>query len=116
MASVQIKMDVDLGIWSKLIRLVVALIVVSVLLGVAIWYLPLIRQNQAMRQDILQLEQQIRKEETLSKQQNARILSLQRNPKTIERLARERLSYAKTGEIIIQFEAPALNQQTNRLQ
>ena len=109
-------MDVDLGIWDKLIRLVVALIVVALLLGVGIWYLPLIRQNEAMRQDIIKLEQQIRKEEIISKQLNARNLSLKRDPKTIERLARERLGYARTGETIIRFEAPATNLQPAKLQ
>lgn len=109
-------MDVDLGIWDKLIRLVVALIVVALLLGVGIWYLPLIRQNEAMRQDIIKLEQQIRKEEIIAKQQNARNLSLKRDPKTIERLARERLGYARTGETIIRFEAPTTNQQPAKLQ
>ena len=32
-----------------------------------------------------------------------------RDPRTVERLARERLSYAKTGETIIRFELPATN-------
>ena len=39
-------MKVDLGIWDKLTRLVIFLLFVAGVLGVAVWYLPLIRQNE----------------------------------------------------------------------
>jgi cell division protein FtsB len=35
--------------------------------------------------------------------------ALQHDPKAVERLARERLGYAKPGETVIRFEAPITN-------
>jgi cell division protein FtsB len=34
---------------------------------------------------------------------------LQNDPQTVERLAREKLGYAKPDETVIRFEAPATN-------
>ena len=46
-------MKVDLGIWDKLTRLVIFLLFVAGVLGLAVWYLPLIKQNERMRREIL---------------------------------------------------------------
>ncbi len=101
-------MNVDLGIWDKLNRLIVLLLVLAILLGVGAWYLPLIRQNERMRKEILKLETEVQKEEETSKRLKASIEAM-RDPRSVERLAREKLSYAKPGETIIRFESPATN-------
>ncbi len=100
-------MNVDLGVWDKLTKLVIGLLVLAVLLGVANWYLPLIRQNERMRREILRVENQIRAEEEISRKLDGTIRSLRNDPKTVERLAREKLGYAKPGETVIYFESPA---------
>ncbi len=107
-------MNVDLGIWGKLTRVVIFFLGLAGVLGVAVWYLPLIKQNERMRQRILLLESQIQKEDTGSKQLKASIDALSRDPKAVERLARERLGYAKTGETVIRFEEPATNNAARR--
>jgi cell division protein FtsB len=99
-------MNVDLGIWDKLTRLGIFLIFVAFLLLVAMWYLPLIQQNERYRKQMLHLDVQIQKEEESGKQLRLSIDALRRDPRAIERLARERLGYAKTGETVIRFEAP----------
>ena len=38
-------MKVDLGIWDKLTKLVIFLLFLAGLVGLAVWYLPLIKQN-----------------------------------------------------------------------
>jgi cell division protein FtsB len=96
--------NVDLGIWSKLTRLVIFLLCVAGVLGVAVWYFPLIKQNERMRREILRLDTQITKAEDSCRQLKASIESLKTDPKAIERLARERLSYARPGETVIRFE------------
>ncbi len=103
-------MNVDLGIWAKLTRVVVFLFLLAGLLGLAVWYLPLIRQNERMRKRILDLDTQVQKEEEISKQTKAAIDTLRFDPKAVERLAREKLGYAKAGETIIRFEQPVTNQ------
>jgi cell division protein FtsB len=93
-----------LGILGKLTRVVVFLLCVAGLLGVALWYLPLIQQNERMRKVVLQLDGQIGKVEENNRQLKASIDALRYDPKAVERLARERLGYAKPGETIIRFE------------
>jgi cell division protein FtsB len=102
-------MKVDLSIWDKLTRVVIFLLFVAGILLVAIWYLPLIKQNERMRKEMLRLDTLIQKEEETGKQLRTSIKALSSDPKTVERLARERLGYAKTGEIVIRFEEPQTN-------
>jgi cell division protein FtsB len=97
-------MNVDLGIWDKLTRVVVFLLFVAGLLAVAIWYLPLIRQNEQMRKEILRLDTRIQTEEETTKWLRANIEALKHDPKAVERLAREWLGYGKPGETVIRFE------------
>ena len=98
--------QVDLGIWHRLTQLVIGLIVIACLLGVFFWYLPVFEQNERMRQQILALEGQVKLEEQKQRQLEASIRNLKEDPKTVERLAREKLGYAKPGETVIYFEAP----------
>ena len=107
-------MNVDLGIWAKLTRVVIFLLFLAGILGVAVWYLPLIERNQNTRKEILRLDKEIQREEEHKKQLRAAIDSLQRDPKAVERLARERLGYAKPGETVIRFEVPSTNSALQR--
>jgi len=102
-------MNVDLSIWDKLTRVVIFLLFLAGLLGVAVWYLPLIKQNERMRKHIFQLDLQIQKEEASGKQLKLAIDGLHYDPKAVERLARERLGYAKPGETVIRFEGAQTN-------
>jgi cell division protein FtsB len=103
-------MNVDLGIWGKLTRIVIFLFVVALVLLVGQWYLPLIRQNERMRKESLRLETEKQKQVEISRQLKASIDALRYDPKTVERVARDRLGYAKPGETVIRFEAPVTNQ------
>jgi cell division protein FtsB len=102
-------MNVNVGIWDKLTRVVIFLLFLAGLLAVAVWYLPLIKQNERMRKEILRLDNQIQKEEETKKQLRASSDALLHDPKALERLARERLGYAKPGETVIRFEQPVTN-------
>ena len=57
-----------MGIWDKLTRVVIFLCFVAGILLVAIWYLPLIKQNERYRTEILRLDTLIQKEEETGKQ------------------------------------------------
>jgi len=102
--------NVDLGIWDKLTRVAVLLVLAAGVLLICVWYLPLIKQNERMRKEILRLDAQIQKEEEHAKQLKTSIEALRNDPKAVERLARERLGYAKPGETIIRFEEPVTNE------
>ncbi len=99
-------MSVNLGIWEKLSRVVVFLLFLAGLLGVFFWYLPLIKENQRYRKYLLTLETRIAEQEKLGRQLKAATAAVQNDPRTLERLAREKLGYARTNETVIRFEAP----------
>jgi len=62
-----------------------------------------------MRVEKLRLETELKKETDKSKQLQAQIDALRNDPKTIERLTREKLGYAKPDETVVRFESPATN-------
>jgi len=101
--------NVDLGIWSKLTKVVVGLVVLAILLLMGMYYLPLIQQNERMRREIMRLDVQLQKEEAKSKQLKAEIDALRNDPKTVERLMREKLGYAKPDETVVRFESATTN-------
>ena len=102
-------MNVNLGIWSKLTKAAMALVIVAILLLVGMCYLPVIQQNQRMRSDILRLQNELQKEQARVNELQAQINALQNDPNAIARLAREKLGYAKPGETVVRFEQPATN-------
>jgi cell division protein FtsB len=95
---------VDLGIWSKLTLAVVILVGISFVLLIAMSYVPEIEQNQRMRADIYRLNEKITQQEAVARELQAEIDALRNDPKTVERLAREKLGYAKADETVIRFE------------
>ena len=97
-------MNVNLGIWDKLSRVIIFLLFLAGLLGVFVWYLPLIKQNQRFRRDLLALETKIQEQERLGRQLRLSIDAVQNDPRTVERLAREKLGLARTNETVIRFE------------
>ena len=100
-------MNVNLGIWDKLSKLIVFLLFVAGVLGLFYWYLPLIQENQRYRRELLLLDARIAEQEKLRGQLKAANDSLQNDPRAVERLAREKLSLAKTNEMVVRFEPVA---------
>lgn len=101
-------MNVDLGIWSKLTKIVVGLLLVAGLMILALWYLPLIRQNERLRRQVIQLDEEIQKQEAVARQTRESIDSM-RDPKVVERLARQNMGLARPDETVVIFESPATN-------
>lgn len=84
----------------------IALVVLASLLGIFFWYLPLFQQNARMRKEIMRLQGQVKVEERKKQELETAITHLDSDPKTVERMAREKLGYAKPGETVIFFEPP----------
>jgi len=102
-------MNVDTGIWGKLTRIVIGLLVIALLGIIWQWYLPLIKQNERMRRTSLSLDTKIQAEEANQKQYKSSMDTLRYDTNAIERLAREKLRYAKPGETVIVFEPGSTN-------
>jgi cell division protein FtsB len=96
-------MNVDLGIWDKLTKVVLGLLVAAGVLVLVLWYLPLIQQNERMRKEVMRLDGKIEQLEETARQTRDSIEAV-RDPKMVERLARGNLGYAKPGETVIRFE------------
>jgi len=101
--------NVDLGIWSRLTKVVVGLVVLAVLLLMGMCYLPVIQENARMRSQVFNLNQQLQEEEKKSRQLQAQVDALLHDPKTVERLTREKLGYAKPDETVVRFESTTNN-------
>jgi len=97
--------NVNLGIWSKLTRIVVGLVVVAVVLLIGMCYLPVIQENARMQAQILKLQARIQAEEQKSRELQSQIDALRNDPKTVERLTREKLGFARPDETVIRFES-----------
>ena len=95
---------VDLGIWDKLTKAVVSLLILAALIAVAVWYLPLIKQNERMRAEILRLEGEVAEQEKITQRCKLQIEAMRNDPETVERYAREKLGLAKVGETVVRFE------------
>jgi cell division protein FtsB len=87
----------------------VGLVVLAVLLLIGMCYLPVIRQNEQYRRQLLLDQNKIEKEEARSKELQAQVDALLHDSNTVERLTREKLGYAKPDEIVVRFEPPATN-------
>jgi cell division protein FtsB len=92
------------SIWDLLTKFVLFLLFIAAGVAILFCYLPLIQQNQRMRRDILVLENDIRSEERHKKTIKAQTDAILNDPRTVERLARERLVYARSNETIFIFE------------
>jgi len=103
-------MNVDTGIWGKLTRVVIGLVLIAAVGLLWQLYLPNIKQNERMRRNLLGLDNQVQKEDATQKQLKASIDTLRYDTNAVERLAREKLRYAKPGETVIVFEPAVTNQ------
>ena len=101
-------MNGGVSIWDKLTRIVQILLLLAAACIVFLWYLPVVQENERMRKQILDLQEKVAKEEKTARDLDAALKALQ-DPRTVERLAREKLSYAKPGEEVIHFDPPAIN-------
>ncbi|HEX4342935.1 MAG TPA: septum formation initiator family protein [Verrucomicrobiae bacterium] len=104
-------MNVDLGIWNKLTRVVIVLLLIAYALLVFVWYLPVIRQNERMRQQILRLTTEVDKEKETGKNLQLQLDALRNDPQAVELLARQ-LGFAKPNETILRFESAPTNRVT----
>ncbi len=101
--------NVEDNIWDKLTRVVIGLCLLAGLVAIGVWYLPLIRQNEAMRKAVLKLDAEVSKESETRRQLTAQVDSLNNDTNALIRIARESLGVSKPGETVIHFEEANTN-------
>ena len=107
-------MNVEAGIWNRLTTVIIILLIMAGAIAVGIWYLPLIKKNQSLRARVLEIERDLRREEEESRRLKTAIDAVSKDPRTIERLARERLGYARAGETVFRFDFSSTNRPAQR--
>lgn len=95
--------DVSPGLWGYANRLLVGLIVLSLTAAAALSYLPLIQQNRKLRMQLEATKAQFAILDNELRDLQSQLNALQRDPKAVERAARE-MGMARPGEIIVKFE------------
>jgi cell division protein FtsB len=84
-------------------QLLALLAAVVIVLAGAMTCIPLIREKAVQKRLQLELEEQLRAEEALSRELTAQIIAVKTDPATVERLAREKFGLARPGEIVFKF-------------
>ena len=102
-------MNAEPVLWNRLTLVVKILLFAAFLLGVGVWYLPRIKENEQYRKDLLAMQEKIDKEWEEGRQLSNQIKALRSDQKTVERVARASLGYAKPGEVVYRFESPPAN-------
>lgn len=90
-------------------QVVIALVAVAFLLLIVAAYLPEVQENQRMRAEIYKLDAQMQQQAELDRQLKAELDALRNDPKTVERLAREKLGYARADETVVRFETNSVS-------
>ena len=92
-------------VWHILARIVAGLLVAATGLLVGLWYWPLINTNERLRHELNDWQARVASERQQVAQKSNLVQLLTSDDRTIERLARERLGWARPGETVILFEA-----------
>ena len=106
MSSSSQRDDVNPGLWGYANRLLVGLIVLSLAAAAALSYLPLIQQNRKLRLQLEAAKTQFATWDGELRDLQSQVYALQRDPKAVERAARE-MGMARPGETIVKFEPMA---------
>ena len=64
---------------------------------------PLLREKAAQKRVQLQLEEELRAEQVRAKELTEKINGVKTDPRTVERLAREKFGLGRSGETIFKF-------------
>jgi len=103
-----------MNIWLTLYRIASAIFVAVVVIAVISAFLPKIRQNQERQRKITAIEDENRRKEEAVKALRKQQDQFAADPKYVERLAREELGKAKSGETIYRFGGRKTNEHLPR--
>jgi cell division protein FtsB len=100
------KLSVDFGVWGVIRKVAVVLVVLGLLGGLALWYIPILKQTQVLEREIKIKTEAINKQKETYRRYSDEIVALRNDPEAVEREARLKLNLAKPNETIYHFETP----------
>ncbi len=100
-----VRMEVDFGIWGVVKKVAVMVFVIACLCGLALWYVPVIRQTATLQKEIEIRREALRKQEEIQQRYTEEILAMRTDPEAVERAVRQNLKLVKPNEVIYHFES-----------
>ncbi len=98
------RLYVDFGVWGTIRKVALSLVAVAVLGGLALWYVPVLKQAAALQKEIEIKRAALKKQQALHQRYSDEINALRTDPEAVERAIREILGYGKPGETRYHFE------------
>jgi len=92
-----------MNVWLTIYRTAMIVFVAMVIVAIVSLFLPKIRQNQERQRKLAVLEEENRAKEDMIKQLQSQQDQFLSDSRYVERVAREELGKAKTGETIFRF-------------
>ncbi len=84
-------------------RLFSLFVAVAVIVAGIVTSLPLWREKAVQKRQLLQLQEELRLEQARTKEISDKITAVKSDPKTVERLGREKFGLGRSGEVIFKF-------------
>jgi cell division protein FtsL len=98
--------EVRPGLFDWLNRILVVLIVLAIVVAIGLNYVPLIRQNQMLREKLQLRQEEVARLNSELRRLDSENRALQNDPRHVERKVRE-LGYARPDELVVTFRDPA---------
>jgi len=99
------RIEVDFGIWGIMRKVAVTLFVTAILGALFLWYIPIIRQTNALQKEIESKRESLKRQQELHQKYNDELHALRTDPEAVEKAIREKLGLAKPNEKIYYFES-----------
>ena len=92
-------------VWHKANRLVIILIVLAVVGGALLAFIPEIARHRSLTRQLEQEKESLAREELVNRQRAREVHLLQNDPEYVEIIARDRLGVMKEGETILRLDS-----------
>lgn len=96
----------DFGVWRVVRNVALVTVSVGIFVGLALLYIPILKQTNALQREIEVKQEAIKKQQELQQRYSDQILALRTDVEAVEREARRKLGLVKPNETIYHFESP----------
>jgi cell division protein FtsB len=94
----------DPSFWNALNRVLLALVIVSGIASLVLWFYPEVVRRDQMARNLLSEREELAAQQTLRKQREREVYLLENDREYIETIARDKLDMMKEGETIFRLD------------
>jgi cell division protein FtsB len=103
-SKVPLKRQSGGNIWSSLVPFIVGGIIIALIVGVALLFVPVLNTEQTYKDQEAKLQREIAAEQDEQSQLVVETQQMKDDPSYIEHIARDQLNMGKPGETVIRFD------------